>query len=58
MYNQIDSSIYITKMCLFVRIGDISFNLIRRKDYVPDNPVVFILSEKIPYVTANMLINR
>ena len=37
--DQIDSSIYITKMCLFVRIGNILFNLIRRKDYVPDNPV-------------------
>ena len=39
-------------------MSDILYNLIRRKDYVPDNPVVVILSEKIPYVTANVLINR
>lgn len=39
-------------------MSDILYNLIRRKDYVPDNPVVVYLSEKIPYVTANMLINR
>ena len=39
-------------------MSDILYNLTRKKDYVPDNPVVVYLSEKIRYVTANMLINR